>query len=240
MKYMGSKSRIAKELAPIIQSYIDNNDIKHYIEPFVGGGNMIDKIKCDHKIGCDIHQHLIAFLNALSMGYQPPYDISEEEYKHIQKNQSLYPDELVGYVGFQLSYGAKWFGGYRRDSVGKRNYSHEAYNNVIKQAKNLKDTKFINCDFRDIKDIEKHVIYCDPPYKDTTKYSTNKFPYEDFYNWCAEMGKNNIVLVSEYVMPEDKFVCIWQKQIKVLIDKNKNVDDIANNRIEKLFIYNAK
>lgn len=38
MKYVGSKNRISKQLAPIIQSYIDDNDIKAYWEPFVGGG----------------------------------------------------------------------------------------------------------------------------------------------------------------------------------------------------------
>ena len=45
MQYMGSKNRFAKELAPIIQSYI-TSDIKGYLEPFVGGANMIDKINC--------------------------------------------------------------------------------------------------------------------------------------------------------------------------------------------------
>lgn len=38
MKYMGSKNKIAKDLVPIIQSYIDSNHITHYFEPFVGGG----------------------------------------------------------------------------------------------------------------------------------------------------------------------------------------------------------
>lgn len=47
MKYMGSKSRIAKYIVPIIQSYIDNNNIKKYFEPFLGGANVIDKINCD-------------------------------------------------------------------------------------------------------------------------------------------------------------------------------------------------
>lgn len=37
MKYMGSKSRIAKYIVPIIQSYIDNYNIKTYVEPFCGG-----------------------------------------------------------------------------------------------------------------------------------------------------------------------------------------------------------
>lgn len=45
MKYMGSKSRIAKDIVPIIQKCIDDNNLETYIEPFVGGANIIDKIK---------------------------------------------------------------------------------------------------------------------------------------------------------------------------------------------------
>lgn len=37
MKYVGSKNRLAKDLVPIIQSYI-TSDAKGYLEPFVGGG----------------------------------------------------------------------------------------------------------------------------------------------------------------------------------------------------------
>ena len=55
MKYVGSKNRLSKELAPIIQSYITDNTVA-YIEPFVGGANMIDKIKHHKKIGSDIHK----------------------------------------------------------------------------------------------------------------------------------------------------------------------------------------
>ena len=53
MRYVGSKNRLAKELVPIIQSHI-TNETKGYIEPFVGGANMIDKIECNNKFGCDI------------------------------------------------------------------------------------------------------------------------------------------------------------------------------------------
>lgn len=42
---MGSKSRIAKDIVPIIQKCIDDNNLETYIEPFVGGANVIDKIK---------------------------------------------------------------------------------------------------------------------------------------------------------------------------------------------------
>lgn len=40
MKYVGSKNRLSKDLAPIIQSCIDDNNIKNYWEPFVGGGEL--------------------------------------------------------------------------------------------------------------------------------------------------------------------------------------------------------
>lgn len=40
MKYMGSKTRIAKDIVPILQKCIDDNHIKNYLEPFVGGNVM--------------------------------------------------------------------------------------------------------------------------------------------------------------------------------------------------------
>jgi site-specific DNA-adenine methylase len=187
---MGSKNKLAKELSPIIQSYVDKG-CKGYLEPFVGGANMIDKIKCDNKYGSDNHKYLIAFLNSLSKGYEPPKNISEEEYKYIKTHQNEYSDEFLGYVGFQLSYGAKWFDTFRRDKIGKRKYDEEAYRNVMKQAPLLKNIKFKCCSFQDINNIKGFVIYCDPPYRDTASYSTGDFPYEEFYNWCREKLKRD-------------------------------------------------
>lgn len=62
------------------------------------------------------------------------------------------------------------------------------------------------------------------------------FPYEEFYEWVKEASKNNIVLISEYNMPEE-FICIWQKETKTLLDSNKEKSDDKNIRIEKLFTY---
>ena len=61
MQYVGSKRRISKEIVPIIQSCI-TKETSLYIEPFVGGANVIDKIQCKKKIGCDVHKQLIALL----------------------------------------------------------------------------------------------------------------------------------------------------------------------------------
>lgn len=65
MKYMGSKTRIAKYIVPIIQEQINKNNITEYYEPFVGGCNVIDKIQCDKKYGSDINKYLIALLTHL-------------------------------------------------------------------------------------------------------------------------------------------------------------------------------
>ena len=42
MKYMGSKRRIAKEITTIMNKIILDNKIHTYIEPFVGGANVIE------------------------------------------------------------------------------------------------------------------------------------------------------------------------------------------------------
>ena len=243
MRYMGSKSRLAKELIPIIQSYI-TEDTKGYLEPFVGGANIIDKIKCNNKIGCDIHKQLIALLNKAKDNIDDiPDTISYETHKEVKNNKEKYEDWYVGLVGFCASFGAKYFGGYARDNKNDNSgkWSAGAIKNLKKQAPLLKDIEFKCCNFLDLpKDkIKGYVIYCDIPYRGTTKYKTNSFPYEKFYEWAIEMAKNNTVLISEYNMPSN-FKCIWEKETKVNFDSNRCSGDKSNKRVEKLFICNTE
>lgn len=89
MRYVGSKNKLSKDLAPIIQSYI-TDDTTGYLEPFVGGANMIDKIKCPIRIGCDIHKQLIELLKyAQKNNDKLPERILENEYKEVQKNKEI-------------------------------------------------------------------------------------------------------------------------------------------------------
>lgn len=88
----------------------------------------------------------------------------------------------------------------------------------------------IECkDFRDYNNIKGALFYEDIPYKGTTKYKVDSFPYDEFYDWCRKMSKDNIILISEYEMPDD-FTCIWEKNLKCTLDKNSRTD-----RIERLF-----
>ena len=60
MVYPGSKAKYANKIVPILQRVIDDNHITTYIEPFVGGANIIDKIYCPLRIGYDKNATLIA------------------------------------------------------------------------------------------------------------------------------------------------------------------------------------
>ena len=205
------------------------------LRAFCGGANLIDKIHCSTKIGNDVNKYLIALLDHVSRQTDDlPNTISKEEYDAVRVNFDGYPDWYVGLVGFCASYNSKWFGGYAnnvRTKIGTiRNYTDEAIRNLKKQAPALKDIIFVTGDFRNL-EVSNMVIYCDPPYKATTKYGTPEFPYDDFYAWCKRMAAKNVVLISEYQMPEDDFECIWQGKLKCTLDKNSRTD-----RIEKLYI----
>ena len=202
---------------------------------------MIDKIKCENRIGCDIHKQLISLLqHEQEHECDLPERILEEEYKIVQNNKENYPDWYLGLVGFCASFGAKYFGGYARDSKSDNSgkWSAGAIKNLKKQLPQIKDVKFRNIRFQDLQldKIKGYVIYCDIPYRGTTKYKTETFSYEEFYEWVKVASINNIVLISEYSMPED-FICIWSKETKTLLDSNKSKSDDGNIRIEKLFTY---
>ena len=239
MVYLGSKNKLAKYIVPIIQKYIDDTNCKDYFEPFVGGANIIDKIKCENKYGNDINKYLIALLEQAQRDVTVfPDEISEEEYKRVRDNKNSYEDWYVGLVGFCSTFGGKFFNGYARsvknDGKTIRNMSNERIKNLINQSSNLKDICFFNESFLKSNNLSGYVIYCDPPYKGTTKYATSPFPHDDFYDWCVKQSKNNIVLVNEYNMP-DNFECIWRKETKANFDSNRQ-NGIDTTRIEKLFI----
>lgn len=229
MKYMGSKNRHAKELLPIILK--NRKPDQWYVEPFVGGANMIDKVD-GPRIGSDQHFFLIELLKAMAEFeyWIPPHKVSEEEYKEAK---SLKDNVLKAYIGFALSYGGKWFGGYRRDKIGKRDYAFEAYKNYMIQAPKLCGVQFKNCDYLDLDIPPNSIIYCDPPYEGTTSYKTGSFDHKAFWQWCREKtNEGHQVFVSEYNAPED-FECVWEKKVNNTLAK----DTGSKQGAERLFVY---
>lgn len=239
MVYRGSKKRLKKYILPIIQKCIDDNDIKTYVEPFVGGANIIDSVNCKTRIGSDINYYLIAILNYMKQN--PNMEIfkdecSKEHYIDVKEsyknNLGKYSDAYIGGIGFFASFSGNFFDSYNCNE-GKRNRYQEVLRNARKQAPLLKNIDFCCSDYT----VYEHtgykncVFYLDAPYRNTRKYGS-KFDFGRYYDFCRNMSKDNFVFISEYEMPSD-FKCIFEKEIKdcTCSSKIKAID-----KIEKLFI----
>lgn len=226
---------------------IDENNITRYYEPFCGGCNVIDKIKCAERYASDSNKYLIAlfkYLQEFPDGL--PSQITREEYKAVRKdwqnNNIQCSDWFVGAVGYLASYNAKFFGGYAgkvNTKIGTvRDYYDEAKRNLESQISNLLGVHFSCCDYRECIIPDNSIIYCDIPYKDTTDYKTD-FDHDAFWMWAKTMSKNNIVVVSEENAPLE-WTSIWSKQIGRTMDnasRSKSVENlfIINNQKTRLF-----
>ena len=108
MKYMGSKNRIAKEILPIM---LKERGQRTWVEPFVGGANMIDKVQ-GKRIGADINPYLIDALIAIRDCVtdlpKNNKEFNEDDYKQLRKSDNY---KYKGYAGFAFSYSGKWLGG---------------------------------------------------------------------------------------------------------------------------------
>ena len=140
MIYQGSKARLIKDILPYIQNCIDSNKVNLYIEPFVGGANVIQHIKRATKIGLDTNKYLIALLKHcqnnpdLTDAFEDcPFELYKEVRDSYNKGDDRYEDWQKGLVGFCASYGGRFFdGGYGRDKTGKRNIYIRKESSILK------------------------------------------------------------------------------------------------------------
>lgn len=225
MIYQGSKERLSKELLHFIQGCIDEKGIDTYVEPFVGGANMIDKVKCPHRLGIDSNHYVITLLDYMKC-IPDLKDFSDtcsfEHYKDVRDSYNnkddRYNDINKAVVGYFASYGGRFFdGGYGRDRTGRNMYK-ERLTKARKQAPLLKDIDFVEGDYSLAQTLipsnKVAMVYCDPPYANTKSYNHDFDPVK-FCRWAEEMSKEHFVLISEYSMPDD-FVRIWKKERKVM------------------------
>lgn len=229
---MGSKNRIAAKLVPVINSVLQESKFQTYVEPFVGGANVIDKVKFDTRIGFDNHRQLIALYNNLSKIPSLPETCTKDHYADVRSSYNSsdgrYPDWYVGAIGFLASYNGRFFdGGFSgvvRTKAGTiRNYYQEAKANLEKQAPQLEAIQFNHADYRELS-FENSGIYCDPPYKGVKQYgSSRNFDHAEFWTWTREQRDlGNVVLVSEHSAPKD-FELLLEINVNRTIDNSKRV-----------------
>lgn len=111
----------------------------------------------------------------------------------------------------------------------KRLENCKEYFNNIKNVRNV-TLNYTNLSYEQIPIEENSVIYCDPPYINTSGY-LDDFDHEKFYEWlrkCRE--KNQQVFISEYQMPND-FYEIFSIKTWVSYSQKQNTQ-----KLEKLFV----
>jgi DNA adenine methylase len=235
MKYVGSKNRIAKEILKIMLPYRKENT--YWVEPFVGGGNLIDKVD-GFRIGSDKNKNVIDALlsikNHIDDLPKNNLEFSEIDYNKLKDSDNNYLHKA--YASFAFSYGGKYLGGWCRDSLNKRDYVSEAYKNAVKQNKALSNVELYDCDYKDLIIPEHSVIYCDPPYENSQGYNIN-FNHLEFWDWVEYISTSNKyskVFVSEYNAPK-KFECLYSKEIASSLTKYTG----SKKAIEKLFTFSG-
>ena len=244
MVYMGSKSKYSKYIVPILQKAIDDNNVTTYIECFVGGANIIDKIKCENKYGYDRSDTLIALLQAAQTGMENVLPDGSRELwdkgKAYVKDGVMPEDMTLAEIGAMEFFASFCNGGFPRGyakNTETRNYFLEARRNLEAQAPNLKGIIFKAQEYKDLEPISGAVIYLDPPYQNTKIYgyaNQGKMDYNHFWNWVRELSKDNIVYISEQSAPED-FEVVWEQEVTRTTNKENNFK-----AVEKLFKYKGE
>ena len=238
MKYMGSKSRIANEILPIILKNRKEN--QYYVEPFCGGCNIIDKVD-GKRIGSDYNEYLIEMWKGLQSDTERPNEIDKELYCRVRTefnnnvNNQLTKFE-IGWIGWMASYNGRFFDGGYSGKTKDRDYVKEQIKNTENQIEKIKGIEFYSCSYDELQIPQNSIIYCDPPYKNTKQYLVSKcFDHNKFWQWCRDMSNNgHDVFISEYNAPDD-FECVWSKEITNSMNSTKTYKPI-----ERLYKYNKQ
>lgn len=81
MRYLGGKTRIAKEILPLILA--DRKEGQYFVEPFCGGRNVTANVS-GNRIANDCNEYLIAMFVGLLSGENYPEHIERELYNDVR------------------------------------------------------------------------------------------------------------------------------------------------------------
>lgn len=129
--------------------------------------------------------------------------------------------------------GGKWFGGFARS--GDRDYSANASNSLVKKSKKLQEVKFKHQCYDQV-NVSGCLIYCDPPYANTTGYdAVGEFDSNKFWSAMRDWSTQNTVVVSDYAAPDD-FVSVLEIGTKTDMHTKSGKEE----RIEHLFMHKSQ
>lgn len=223
MQYMGGKSRIAKDLARVIDSV--RRPGQWVWDPFCGGLSMSVALRAKGPVwSTDACAPLIALYRAVRDGWVPPDALSREEYHAARQLPNS--DPLKAFAGFGCSYGGKWFGGYESDANGTRNRggmpSNYALSAKRRLTKDVAGSVFACVDFLEVRPRPINaVLYLDPPYAGATEYAAARgFDTAVFVRAVRAWSEYAPVFVSEYDFPLGEIV--WERAQRVTVARAKD------------------
>lgn len=231
---MGGKAMIARHIVAAILA--DTPERGAWFEPFVGGGNVLERAAphFDRSIAMDAHEDLMLLWQAVKAGWEPPPFVSREHYQVLRHAE---PSALRGFAGFGASFGGKWFGGYAVSRVDKKHPVAEecrtAHKIVIRQGRIFRqhDVSFAHGHFGARTPEPGSVVYCDPPYQGTTGYSTAEFDHGAYYKTLSVWADSGChVYASEYAIPDEvPHERIWSRERKSPLQGSDNRKSVTEN-----------
>jgi DNA adenine methylase len=240
LKRLGNKSKIAEE----IQKYFPPHKI--YIEPFFGAGGMFfNKPKAKYNIVNDLDSDVFNLFNVVmnqkeeleKAFYMMPIHSDLLDYWKINKET----EPIKKALSFLLSSNMTWLGIGDKIHTALKNHKKPFEENIDKTNEMLKDVIFNNLDvvdffknisFRGLDEINKTLIYCDPPYLGTNDNYSNSFTEEqskELFDTLEETGCK--FAISEFDHP---FILEQAKQRNlnvIIIGERQN---LKNRRTEIL------
>jgi len=237
MRYFGGKFRLAKYLLPVILK--EAKPRQTYVEPFVGGCNVIDKVCGCRRIAGDANPYVICLFKALQKGWLPPEGVTEEEYDEVLTTRRDSKREISprnAFISLGGGFSGKQWGAYSYDYRFGRNTSLDnARIALISQAPDLKGVEFNCCKYFELNIPANSLIYCDPPYRGVKlPYpETGDFDSDAFWLWVETMSRHgHTIFVSEYSAPMG-FEAVWEKEVPLAAGANNSTT--CNKATEKLF-----
>ena len=99
-----------------------------------------------------------------------------------------------------------------RSNSGLMRLSQENDVDRLERLERLESFEYSVSDYKDVEIKPNSVIYADIPYISTNTYNkksstAQSFNHYEFYDWCC--SQRELVLVSEYQMPIDRFTEVW-------------------------------
>ena len=237
MAYLGGKSKNAQHIIDVLNDPLfDGMD---YIEPFLGYGHILRRVKNKNSYSAyDGNPLLITLLKSIQNECEIPM-ITKQRYYELKLNPKNNLETAV--ACFTHSYNGKPWGGYVFDNTNTASYKKSGkYMNYREQRLNYykklqQNEIFMNTEIQ-CSSFEKlnptnSIIYCDPPYEKTTGYGCS-FNHTLFWETMRKWSEFNIVFISEYNAPDD-FVKIAESKKRVTLHPAKKTYQSEN-----LYVWN--